>query len=148
MVQQFVFYLNKYQVLPNFQLKGEKGEVQAHLVLMQHCKSSLVQVDKVVVGEVIATVSATIKIHILFYKHFKLVKTLYIVPKGENIAFISNAFKKYNEYAFSSTSTIKKEDRKLQNVNLIKSRKYRHMRKVSCATQGKVGETTKSRYLP
>ena len=96
MVQQFIFYLNKYQVLPNFQLKGEKGEVQAHLVLMQHCKSSLVQVDKVVVGEVIATVSATIKIHILFYKHFKLVKTLYIVPKGENIVLVSNAFKYFN----------------------------------------------------
>ena len=42
----------------------------------------------------------------------------------------------------------KKEDRKLQNVNLIKSRKYRHTRKVSCATQGKEGETTKSSYLP
>ena len=108
MVQQFAFYLNKYQVLPNFQLKGEKGEVQAHLVLMQHCKSSLVQVDKVVVGEVIATVFATIKIHMLFYKHFKLVKALYIVPKGENIVFVSNVFKKYNEYAFSSTSTLKK----------------------------------------
>ena len=63
---------------------------------MQHCKSSLVQVDKVVVGEVIATVSATIKIHILFYKHFKLVKTLYIVPKGENIGLVSNAFKYFN----------------------------------------------------
>ena len=111
MVQQFAFYLNKYQVLPNFQLKGEKGEVQAHLVLMQHCKSSLVQVDKVVVGEVIATVFATIKIHMLFYKHFKLVKALYIVPKGENIVFVSNAFKKYNECAFSSTSTRKEKRR-------------------------------------
>ena len=61
-----------------------------------------------VVGEVIATVFATIKIHMLFYKHFKLVKALYIVPKGENIVFVSNVFKKYNEYAFPSTSTIKK----------------------------------------
>ena len=75
-------------------------------------------------------------------------KTLYIVPKGENIELVSNAFKKYNEYAFSSTSAMKKEDRKLQNVNLIKSRKYRHTRKDFCATQGKVEETTKSSYLP
>ena len=42
----------------------------------------------------------------------------------------------------------KKEDRKLENVNVIKSRKYRHTRKVSYATQEKVGETTKRSYLP
>ena len=42
----------------------------------------------------------------------------------------------------------KKEDWKLENVNVIKSRKYRHTRKVSSATQGKVGETTKRSYLP
>ena len=42
----------------------------------------------------------------------------------------------------------KKEYRRLQNVNLIKSRKYRHTRKVSCAIQGKEGEITKSSYLP
>ena len=34
MVQQFVIYLNKYQMLPSFYLKGEKGEVQAQLVSM------------------------------------------------------------------------------------------------------------------
>ena len=54
----------------------------------------------VVVGEVIATVSATIKIHVLFYKHLELVKSLHIEPKGENIVFVCNAFKKCNKYAF------------------------------------------------
>ena len=62
----------------------------------------------VVVGEVIATVSATIKIHMPFYKHLELVKSLHIEPKGENIVFVSNAFKKY-DYAFSSTSTRKEK---------------------------------------
>ena len=63
----------------------------------------------VVVGEVIATVSATIKIHMPFYKHLELVKSLHIEPKEENIVFVSNAFKKYNEYAFSNTSTRKEK---------------------------------------
>ena len=85
----------------------------------------------VVVGEVTATVSATIKIHMPFYKHLELLKSLHIEPKGENIVFVSNVLKK-------------KEDRKLQNVNLIKSRKYRHSRNVSCTTHGKEGEIMKS----
>ena len=63
----------------------------------------------VVVGEVIATISATIKIHMPFYKHLELVKSLHIEPKEENIVFVSNASKKYNEYAFSSTSTRKEK---------------------------------------
>ena len=63
----------------------------------------------VVVGEVIATVSATIKIHVLFYKHLELVKSMHIEPKGENIVFACNAFKKYDKYAFSSTSTRKEK---------------------------------------
>ena len=63
----------------------------------------------VVVSEVIATVSATIKIHMPFYKHLELVKSLHIEPKGENIVFVSNAFKKYNENAFSNTSTRKEK---------------------------------------
>ena len=33
-VQQFFIYLNKYQMLPSFYLKGEKGKVQAQLVSM------------------------------------------------------------------------------------------------------------------
>ena len=49
-----------------------------------------------VVGEVIATVSVTIKNHTLFYKHLQLVKSLHIEPKEENIVFVSNAFQKYN----------------------------------------------------
>ena len=65
----------------------------------------------VVVGEVIATDSVTIKIHMPFYKHLELVKSLHIEPKGENIVLVSNAFKKYNEYAFSSTSTRKEKRR-------------------------------------
>ena len=65
----------------------------------------------VVVGELIATVSATVKIHMSFYKHLELVKSLHIEPKGENIVLVSNAFKKYNEYAFSSTSTRKEKGR-------------------------------------
>ena len=136
-------------MLPSFYLKGEKGEVQAQLVSMKHSKSPLAQVDMVVVGEVIATDSVTIKIHMPFYKHLELVKSLHIEPKGENIVLVSNAFKKYNEYAFSSTSTRKKKEYwKLQNVNPIKSRKYRHTRNVSFATQGKEGEITKSSYSP
>ena len=97
-------------MLPSFYLKGEKGEVQAQLVSMKHSKSPLAQVDMVVVGEVIATDSVTIKIHMPFYKHLELVKSLHIEPKGENIVLVSNAFKKYNEYAFSSTSTRKKKN--------------------------------------
>ena len=65
----------------------------------------------VVVGEAIATFSVMIKIHMLFYKHLELVKSLDIEPKGENIVFVSNAFKKYDEYAFSSTSTRKEKRR-------------------------------------
>ena len=65
----------------------------------------------VVVGEVIATFSVTIKIHMLFYKHLELVKSLHIEPKRENIVFVSNAFKKYDEYAFSSTSARKEKRR-------------------------------------
>ena len=65
----------------------------------------------VVVDEVIATVSVAIKIHMLLYKHLELVKSLHIEPKGENIVVASNAFKKYNEYAFSSTSTRKEKGR-------------------------------------
>ena len=76
---------------------------------MKHSKSPLAQVDMVVVGEVIATDSVTIKIHMPFYKHLELVKSLHIEPKGENIVFTSNAFKKYNEYAFSSTCTRKEK---------------------------------------
>ena len=64
-----------------------------------------------VVGEVIATVSVTIKNHTLFYKHLQLVKSLHIEPKEENIVFVSNAFKKYNKYAFSRTSTRKEKRR-------------------------------------
>ena len=102
----------------------------------------------VVVGEVIATFSVTIKIHMLFYKHLELAKSLHIEPKGENIVFVSNAFKNMMNMLFQALlREKKKEDRKLQNVNLIKSRKYRHARKVSCATQGKEGEATKSSYL-
>ena len=67
----------------------------------------------VVVGELIATVSATMKIHMPFYKHLELVKSLHIEPQGENIVFVFNAFKKYHEYAFSSTST-RKEKRILE----------------------------------
>ena len=63
----------------------------------------------VVVGEVIATVSAKIKIHMPFYNHLELVKSLHIEPIGENIVFVSNAFKNYNEHAFSSTSTRKEK---------------------------------------
>ena len=63
----------------------------------------------VVAGELTATVSATIKIHMPFYKHLELVKSLHIEPKGDNIVFVSNAFKKYHEYAFSSTSTRKEK---------------------------------------
>ena len=64
-----------------------------------------------VVGEVIATVSVTIKNHTLCYKHLQLVKSLHIEPKEENIVFVSNAFKKYNKYAFSRTSTRKEKRR-------------------------------------
>ena len=69
------------------------------------------QVDKVVVGEVTAAVSATIKIHMPFYQHLELMKSLHIEPNGENIVFVSKAFKKYNKYAFSSTSTRKEKRR-------------------------------------
>ena len=101
----------------------------------------------VVVGEVIATDSVTIKIHMPFYKHLELVKSLHIEPKGENIVFVSNAFKKYDEYAFQALLPEKKKEyQKVQNINPIKSRKYRHTRKVSCATQEKEGEITKSSY--
>ena len=48
----------------------------------------------VVVGEVTATVSVTIKIHMPFYKHLELLKSLHIEPKGENIVFVSNVLKK------------------------------------------------------
>ena len=63
----------------------------------------------VVVGEVTATVSATIKIHMPLYNHLELVKSLHIEPIGENIVFVSNAFKRHNEYTFSSTSTRKEK---------------------------------------
>ena len=63
----------------------------------------------VAVGEVIETVSETIKIHMPFYKHLELVKSLHIEPKGKNIVFVSDAFKKYNEYTFSNTSTRKEK---------------------------------------
>ena len=65
----------------------------------------------VVLGEVTVTVSATIKIHMPFYNHLELVKSLHMEPKGENIVFLSNTFKKYNEHDFSTTST-RKEKRK------------------------------------
>ena len=65
----------------------------------------------VVVGEAIATFSVMIKIHMLFYKHLELVKSLDIEPKGENVVFVSNAFKKYDEYGFSSTFTRKEKRR-------------------------------------
>ena len=50
----------------------------------------------VVVGDVIATVSAMIKNHMLFYKHLQLAKLRHIELKEENIVFVSKAFKKYN----------------------------------------------------
>ena len=95
----------------------------------------------VFVGEVTATVSATTKIHMPFYKHLELVKSLHIHPKGQNIVF----FQEYRLFQ-ALLPEKKKGYRKLQNINLIKSRKYRYTRKVSCATQGKVGEITESSY--
>ena len=59
----------------------------------------------VLAGDVIATVSAMIKNHMLFYKHLQLAKLRHIEPKEENIVFVSKAFKKYNWSYFSSTST-------------------------------------------
>ena len=54
-------------MLPTFYLKGDRGEVQAQLVSTCHCKSSLVQVELVIAGEVNATISATRKNHMLFF---------------------------------------------------------------------------------
>ena len=62
----------------------------------------------VVVGEVTATVSVTIKIHMPFYKHLELLKSLHIEPKGENIVFISNVLKKKKKTRSSKMSTSSK----------------------------------------
>ena len=72
-------------MLLSFYLKGDREEVQAQLVTTCHCKSSLVQVELVIVGEVNAIVSATIKNHMQFYKYLELVKSLHIQPKEDNI---------------------------------------------------------------
>ena len=62
----------------------------------------------VVVGEVTATVSATIKIHMPFYKHLELLKSLHIEPKGENIVFVSHVLKKKKKTGSSKMSTSSK----------------------------------------
>ena len=69
----------------------------------------------VFVGEVTATVSVTTKIHMPFYKHLELVKSLHIDPKGENIVFS-------RIYAFSSTSTRKEK-------GIPEAPKYQHHQK-------------------
>ena len=75
-------------------------------------------------------------------------KSLHIEPKEKNIEYCYASKNIMNMLFQALLPEKEKEDWKLQNVNLIKSRKYRHTRKVSCAKQGKVGETEKSSYLP
>ena len=125
MVQQFVIYLNKYQMLPSFYLKGEKGEVQAQLVSMQHCKSPLAQVDMVVVGEVIATLSAMIKkITCYFINIYHWQSHCILNQKKRILCLFLTLSKNIIDKLFQALlPEKKKEDRKLQNVNLIKSRK-------------------------
>ena len=72
--------------------------------------------------------------------------SLHIEPKEDNILFLSNIFRKYNEYDFRSISARKKEDQKSLNVSLIKSRECGHTANVSLATEVKVRETAKSSY--
>ena len=73
-------------------------------------------------------------------------KSLHIEPKEKNIEYCYASKNIMNMLFEALLPEKEKEDWKLQNVNLIKIRKYRHARKVYCAKQGKEGETIKSSY--